>query len=189
MDLTLRATVNEIELTVFVEDLAQILGVLYAGFSDYTSQVSSFVHVVDSVRISQTLSDQPLPHAQIFPAPLLSAKHKLLRSLITKTILPRIENRGDCLIMEQVVMWLLNQGHPISLPHLMLPHMKHLLPSPPYYPYGLWLTRIFRAYDVLTPSSKGVTCRDIMGDGMLSRMELCVMGGELLKKDFFGVSA
>lgn len=25
-----------------------------------------------------------------------------------------------------------------------------------------------------------------MGDGMLSQMELCIMGGELLKKDFLG---
>lgn len=78
------------------------------------------------------------------------------------------------MIMEQVVMWLLSHGHPVSLPHLMLQHMKHLPPSPHYCPYGLWLTRIFKAYDVLTPS-KGVSCRDIMCDGKLIQLELCIM--------------
>lgn len=81
-------------------------------------------------------------------------------------------------------MWLLSHGNPISLPHLILLHMKHVSTSPHFYPYGIWLTRVFRAFDVLTPTSKGSTCRDIMNDGMLSRMELCAMGGELLKKYF-----
>lgn len=39
---------------------------------------------------------------------------------------------------------------------------------------------------MLTPASKSVSCKDIMGDGVLCKMELCVMGGELLKKDFLG---
>lgn len=78
---------------------------------------------MENATISRTLSDQPLPHAQIFSASLLSAKNKLLRSLISKIILPGVENRGDCLIMDQVLMWLLSQGTPISLPHLVLQHM------------------------------------------------------------------
>ena len=39
---------------------------------------------------------------------------------------------------------------------------------------------------VLTDSSKGMNCSDVMEDGVLSKMELCVMGGELLKKDLLG---
>lgn len=86
--------------------------------------------------------------------------------------------------MDQVLMWLLSRGNPVSLPHLILLHMKHVFTSPHFNPYGIWLTRFFRAFDVLAPTSKGVVFRDIMSDGMLSCMELCVMGGEILKKDF-----
>lgn len=57
----------------------------------------------------------------------------------------------------------------------MILHMRHLSPSPSFDPYGLWLTKVFRAYDVLTTTSKGVSCREIMGDGILSKMELCVI--------------
>lgn len=77
--------------------------------------------------------------------------------------------------MDQVLMWLLSHGNPIRLPHLILLHMKYVFTSPHFYPYGIWLTKVFRAFDVWTPASKGVVCRDIMSDGMLNRMELCVM--------------
>lgn len=40
---TITSTVNEIEITVSVENLAQLLGVPYVGFSDYTSQDWPFV--------------------------------------------------------------------------------------------------------------------------------------------------
>lgn len=64
--------------------------------------------------------------------------------------------------------------------------MSNLQSSLGFYPYGLWLTKNFRTYGVLTESSSGLSFRDVMGDGVLSKMELCVMGGELLKKDFLG---
>lgn len=82
--------------------------------------------------------------------------------------------------MDQVLLWLLHQGYPISLPHLMVLHMRNLPSSPGFFPYGLWLTKVFRAYAVVDDSSKRVSCRDVMGDGVLSKMEPCLMGGELL---------
>ena len=88
--------------------------------------------------------------------------------------------------MDQVLLWLLIHDIPISLPHLMVLHMKNLYHTSLYYPYGLWLTKIFEAFDVLTPNSKGVTCNDVMSAGMLSKLDFCVMHGELLKKDFRG---
>lgn len=59
-------------------------------------------------------------------------------------------------------------------------------PNSTFLPYGLWLTKLFRDYEVLGETSKGVSSRDIMSDGVLSKMELCLMGGELLKKDILG---
>lgn len=125
-NLTLSSTVNEIMITLSVETLAEILGVSYVGFSDYKTHNWSFVYGVDNATISRTISDHPLPHAQIFPASYLSTNNKLLRNLVTKTVVPRIENRGECLIMDQVLLWLLSNGHPISLPHLIMLHMQHV---------------------------------------------------------------
>lgn len=183
--LELSATVNGIDIHMGADNLVKILGVPYVGFSDYKSQTWPFVYGVDNTTISHTVSDHPLPQAQIFPASFLSAKNKLLKSLITNTSLPRIENRGECLIMDQVLLWLLSHATPIILPHLMLLHMQHVSASSHYYSYGLWLTRVFRAFDVLLPTSKGVLA-ETLSDDMLSRMELCVLGGELLKRDFQG---
>lgn len=77
--------------------------------------------------------------------------------------------------MDQVLIWLLTNELPISLPHLIFHHMKHLSITPLYYLYGLWLTKIFHVVDDY-----------VMSDNILSRMDLCVMGDELLKKDCLG---
>lgn len=184
--LELKAEVNGKGIHMGVDRLAEILGVSYVGFSEYKTQSWPFIYGVDNAEISRTLSDHPLPHAQIFPTSYLSAKNKLLRSLITKTILPRVESRGEVLIMDQILLWLLIHGQPINLPILMMLHMQHVSHSPHFYPYGLWLTRIFREFDVLLPTSVGITVKDVMSDGVLSRMELCVLKDELFKKDFLG---
>lgn len=62
-NLEITSTVNEIEIRLLVENLAQILGVPYVGFMDYTYQSWSFVPGVDNATICRTLSDQPLPYA------------------------------------------------------------------------------------------------------------------------------
>lgn len=115
-NLEISSTINVIEIRLLVENLAQMLGVPYVGFANYTYQTWSFVTGVDAATITRTLFDQPLPNAQIFPASILSAKNKLLHSLITKTLIPRIENKGDFLMMDQVLLWLLSDDNPISLP-------------------------------------------------------------------------
>ena len=185
-DLVLSSFVNGTMITLTVTELAQILGVPSSGFSDLPYQSWSLLSGIDNATISRTLSDQPLPHAQIFSVSHLSAPHKFLRSLITKSVLPGIENRGECLLMDQVLLWLLIHDIPISLPHLMILHMKNLSQTSLYYPYGLWLTKIFEAFDVLCPRTKRVTYTDAMSAGLLSKMDLCVMHGELFKKDFKG---
>ena len=154
-DLVLSSFVNGTMITLTVTELAQILGVPSSGFSDLPYQSWPLLSGIDNATISHTLSDQPLPHAQIFSVSHLSAPHdKLLRNLITKSVLPRIENRGECLIMDQVLLWLLIHDIPISLPHLMILHMKNLSQTSLYYPYGLWLTEVFEAFDVLCPHTK-----------------------------------
>lgn len=101
-DSELTSIVNNIEFSVSLPNLALLYGVPHSGFADYTSQAWPFVLGVDNATISRIHSDQPLPHAQIFLVFMLSAKFKLLRNLITKTLLPHVENRGDCLIMDMI---------------------------------------------------------------------------------------
>lgn len=86
--------------------------------------------------------------------------------------------------MDHVLLWLIEEGRPISYPHLMMQHIRSISKTSTFIPYGTWLTLLFR--DVYVPLGSGKSPSNLMTDVVLHKLDLYVLDGTLVKKGFLG---
>ncbi|XP_059295403.1 uncharacterized protein LOC132048727 [Lycium ferocissimum] len=170
-DYSLVYQVGAVEFTLDEEQLGTILGVPIDGVSrleEGDKATADFkLHIV---KRGEQVTTETICKKQ------MKSQYQLLFEFVNKVMLPRTEKRCIASKMDLVLMEILDGGHLISLPGIMLQHMikvvdvkdgKHSLP------YGFFLTKVFEHFKVSTSKASKRTKKQMFSMSILEECE-CV---------------
>ncbi|KAH9618161.1 hypothetical protein KSS87_020776 [Heliosperma pusillum] len=178
----LTATINNKPLVLTIQSVGDLLDVPIDGLSLFPKNGWPTIDGISSLTVTKFLQPKATSTTTI-SASDLKIQHKFFFNLIYRTLLPCIDSRGHCSILDMWLLYHLANHLPINLPALMFFHIDHLaklikvgkVESTTVLAYGMWISSMFEVLDLVDSTSFGV---DNLCDVMDSeKSKILVIGG------------
>ncbi|KAH9616507.1 hypothetical protein KSS87_003991 [Heliosperma pusillum] len=186
----LTATINNKTLVLTIQSVGDLLDIPIVGLSTFPKNGWPTIDGISSLTVTKFLQPKATSTTTI-SASGLKIPHKFYFNLIYRTLLPCVDSRGHCSILDMWLLYHIANHLPINLPALMFFHIDHLyklikvgkVKSTTVLAYGMWISSMFELLDLVDSTSFGVdNLCDVMDSGMLSRMCVEIKNGKLVSK-------